>query len=189
MSHYVCTKERFLEDVKNHKIQIKKDEGLYRHVVFSKGSFDQRFEIMTWDMNLVICGDMGAYHFSRINDMFKFFGSIDSKKGIEINPSYWSEKLQNKGEVKEFSSEKVAERIDNYIKQYEHDVSCIEEEIKEMKEANSLEGVYSIMNSIDNCSVFDDFELDCTDYQFRYIWCCYAIVWGISKYNEFKEKK
>ena len=35
--------------------------------------------------------------------------------------------------------------------------------------------------SLDDC-----WEWDCRSYKFRYVWCCYAIAWGIKNYDEIK---
>lgn len=33
----------------------------------------------------------------------------------------------------------------------------------------------------------DFFEMDCTEYTHRFIWCCYALAWGIERYDKSKE--
>lgn len=34
---------------------------------------------------------------------------------------------------------------------------------------------------------FTDFwEMDCTEYIYHFIWCCYALAWGIQMYDEAK---
>lgn len=36
---------------------------------------------------------------------------------------------------------------------------------------------------------FDDFwEVDCTEWSFHFVWCLYAIAWGIAKYDEAKKQ-
>lgn len=86
-------RERFLDDTREHVMDIIKDDGLYRHVRFQKpGSSFYYYDLVTWPGHLVICGDAGDYHFSRIRDMFEFFES----DGDRINPDYWSGKLQGR---------------------------------------------------------------------------------------------
>jgi len=35
---------------------------------------------------------------------------------------------------------------------------------------------------------FEDFwEIDCHDYTYSFVWCCYAIAWGIQVYDAAKE--
>lgn len=35
----------------------------------------------------------------------------------------------------------------------------------------------------------DAWEYDFNDYTFRYLWCCYAIAWGVKQYDQFKEEQ
>ncbi len=80
---------RFKKDVSEHQMNVIKNEGVYRHLTFQKpGTSVYYFEIITTPGLLTINGDMGTYVFSRLHDMFEFFGD---KQGI--NPSYWGEKL------------------------------------------------------------------------------------------------
>ena len=65
---------RFLGDIKDHTLQILRDEGVYRHIqVKSPGSYCYAFEVITWPGWLCYTGDMGSYTFQRLNDMFEFF--------------------------------------------------------------------------------------------------------------------
>lgn len=95
MKDYECTEEGFLEDIKNHKLNILKDDGLYRHLVFKRPCTNCcRFDIVTYPGYLVISGDMGCQVFSRLTDMFEFFRTDDRdfnknrSGGLRINPSY-----------------------------------------------------------------------------------------------------
>ena len=86
------TLEKFLDDVKNHELTIHQNNGVYRHLTFSKiGDCHQCFNITTFPDHLVITGDMGTLVFSRLHDMFNFFRSDD----LRINPDYWAEKIQS----------------------------------------------------------------------------------------------
>jgi len=88
-----CTKERFDKDVVNHEMDVRLNNGLYRHIIFQKkqNSFDMRFEIITVPNLLTITGDMGTWSFSRLPDMFNFFRSSDGT----INEHYWSSVRSN----------------------------------------------------------------------------------------------
>ena len=33
----------------------------------------------------------------------------------------------------------------------------------------------------------DTWEWDCTEYTFRFVWCCYALAWGIQQFDKFKD--
>ena len=85
-----CTKERFLRDVADHKLEVVKDEGVHRHIVMSMGGSTYRYELTTWPYFICISGDMGCFVFSRVKDMFTFFRNDD----LAINEGYWHEKLE-----------------------------------------------------------------------------------------------
>ena len=212
---YQCTREQFLKDIKDHQMEIIEDDGVNRHIVFSRPSTSSyRFVIKTWAGYLLIFGDMGCYVFSRIHDMFEFFIMKDTdfnKKHI-IDPHYWSEKLRSiscnyghDASIEEFSKEKaeqfIKEKYDEWCENIEN-----EEEKKELWKDIEL-SILSNLEEFGNPDFFykelcdfsytteekerfsfdyDEFP-DFKEYRFRYIWICYAIVWGILKYNEFKK--
>jgi hypothetical protein len=131
-------KKQFEKDTANHKMEILKDDGLYRHLRFTNnGSQVYRFDIHTWPGYLCVCGDMGTFVFSRVPDMFDFFKMDDNdfnKKHV-INPHYWAEKLQatstsrsmDSNGYEEFSSDVFAEHIkteyDKFCEEYLDDGS------------------------------------------------------------------
>lgn len=114
MSIHACSKDQFLKDVEDHKINVVMDNGLYRHINFSKGSFCYSFNLVTWPGHLCIEGDMGTYVFSRVPDMFAFFRDEYSEE-LKINTRYWSEKCETKGNIKEFSVDSFRENVQEYI--------------------------------------------------------------------------
>ena len=214
---YSCTKEHFLNDVLNHKMEILHDDGLYRHIRYSNnGSNVYRFDITTWAGYLCISGDMGCCVFSRVPDMFGFF--VDEDTNFDnpniINPSYWEEKIQSvasyKG-VKEFSSNLFRNNIIEIATRYYDEGSVSlggadEEEFKAKKTEclNELEWqVFSYLDDEpDECAYkrayefeFEGFTIYSEDltnseeYTFHYIWLCYAIVWGIMEYNNIKTER
>lgn len=198
------TKETFLEDVANHKLTVVNDNGLYRHLVLSKGSFDQRFEITTWPNYLCISGDMGCYVFSRVEDMFTFFRNNQEDWGI--NTGYWHEKVEaecGRDGVTKFDIQQVFDRLDQYLSWFiegkdttdEEDAKAIEaatEQVNEFKECCE-HSEYDAMNRYINWDSaeaggmdLDDFwDGGFTKYTTRYLWCCYAIVWAIRQYDDY----
>lgn len=71
------------------QMEILQDDGLHRHVRFAKpGTGLYRFSLVTWPGYLAISGDVESFTFSRLPDMFEFFGGDRA----HINPSYWAEK-------------------------------------------------------------------------------------------------
>jgi hypothetical protein len=203
---YQCTKERFLEDVKNHKMEIDKDDGVYRRIIFKQpNSNNYRFEFITWPGYLCVAGDMGEWVFSRVHDMFEFFIMRDNdfnKKNI-INPHYWAGKLKSiakHSSVEEFSKQLFVKNITDYFDNYfaHRDDEDFKKEVWEDIELEILHHIEDYDGSEDICSylvhdfesgkfIFEDFYPDNRIYTFRYIWICYAIVWGITQYNTAKE--
>lgn len=199
----------FPRDVKDHVMTVLRDDGVYRHLRFKKpGSSNYWFEIVTWDNALVIRGDMGAYTFSRIEDMFEFFRS-DGSRGDGINPRYWAEKIEAEarfGGHKEFVEERfdkaVMEHLVEWLREHRHHTT--KEERRDLWDA-----VVSDVIGADSDSMgarkqvaahdfqhevkdrlyfrFDDFfERSFEDYTVHYYWICYAIVWAIKQYDALK---
>ncbi len=48
MDNFTRVTEAFPNDVENHKMTVLHDDGLYRHLHFSSGSFNQWFEIIRY---------------------------------------------------------------------------------------------------------------------------------------------
>ncbi len=185
-------KKRFKEETRNHTMKIMKGDGIYRHLVFSNGRSNiMRFELITFPGYLCYVGDMGSFTFSRIEDMFEFF------RGDGISPGYWSEKLQatdKRGGDEEYSVKEFNEQIMESVKSWEFDSEEEEAEVMEHLEDDVLnqeteQDAYIAASSFESHygHEFQDFwEYNLREYTYRYIWCLYAIVWGISVYDNKK---
>lgn len=204
MNKYECTEEEFLNNVKDHSIEIIKDDGVHRHIKFSNnGSSSYRIDLITWPGCLCIRSDCGTYVFSRTIDMFEFFRTEDrdisfSKDGLSINPGYWGEKLLSVGThagYKEFSEEKFRDEI-----KYRFDYHVVDNNLNYVDARNlwmkieheifskleiGPEHAFQAAYEFDSIDYSDDFP-SCNVYTFHFIWCLYAIVWGIKKYDEQK---
>jgi len=189
MSSSECTKERFLEDVKNHKIEIIRNDGLYRHIRLSKGSSTCQYDILTWPGHLCITGDCGSYLFARIEDMFEFFRN---DRAI-ISPDYWAEKCLSEsrfGEgLRKFSVDMFNRRVIEYAisdcegkKERKKILSAIDELLHCEDEWECVSAMRDFDSEI--VSFVDFWEDDCKVYTFHFIWCLYAIVFAIQKYDE-----
>jgi len=155
----------FLEDVKNHEMFVKLDQGIYRHLVFhqQKHQFLHRFEIVTTPSRLMITGDMGTWVFSRLPDMFEFF----REPGYTTNVDYWAEKLQNGSSggrrgCKEYDGDAYKERI---LEEVDHYDLGPEDKAKVLEEIEQLDfyDKYSIFSSI------NEFEVDLEDEEDEYV--------------------
>lgn len=196
----------FVEDTKNHKLTILKDDGVYRHLHCSSGSSYYHFDIITYPGHLCYSGDMGCFVFQRTKDMFEFFRSESGR----INPDYWGEKLEA-GKAKEFSEECFMGIINGMVNdacfnmvdffddisqdQLSKNAVKFKAEVKEHFENNDISagGWYTTMYNFksDVLKDFDfstDFEDTCEEHTTRFIWCCHALVWAISEYDKQKQE-
>lgn len=127
-----------------------------------------------------------------------------------INLGYWSEKLQavdggrREGSAKEFSEEKfsraVIEDLITWIRGNAYRTTKDERRelwdavMSEVIGADGDSGGYRKQTAAHDFSHFvnkdvgsfyfqDFWEHDLTEYTFRFVWCCYALAWGIAKYD------
>ena len=206
-----CSKEDFLEDIKNHTMTILMDSSEYRHVVFSNnGSAVYKFSLITWPGYLCITGDMGCYVFSRLRDMFEFFRA-DQGSNLErsINPAYWAEKLQAavrdgvftfnhtdcRAEVLRYTRNWLRE---HYYQTTKQERRWLMEEIRDevlidIDDGSSrdvaMTSIYQFTSKVNTRLDFqftDFFDRNFDDFSYPFIWCCYAIAWGINIYDETK---
>lgn len=89
------TQERFLRDAKDLQLTVMHEHDVYRHLLMKKpGSSAYHYSVVTFPGFLVMTGDMGAWTFQRLHDMFEFFRTgIKADGTIRTNLGYWSEKL------------------------------------------------------------------------------------------------
>lgn len=199
------TKETFLNDVKNHRIEILHDSGIYRHIRFKQPSHSEMyFDLITAPDLLLYRGDMGCYEFERSPDMFNFFRQPE----LKVNLGYWAEKLKV-GEANEFSSESFSEQVWESVNEFIADGEISADDIDYFKgeienlicmgsdngylahtairdfsfETKKVNGAYVTCQDVFGS---DTWEWDFDDFTYRFIWCCYAIVWGISEYDRRK---
>jgi hypothetical protein len=53
----------------------------------------------------------------------------------------------------------------------------------------SIETVHETIRNFDAFEFSDFWEHDLTEYTYHYIWCCYAIAWGIAEYDKAKARQ
>jgi hypothetical protein len=200
------TRESFLENVKEHELTIVSDIGNVRHLTMKKpNDLTYHYHITTWEDHLCISGDMGCYVFSRTEDMFRFFRT--GSEELNINEYYWHEKLVSESlyvPSKKFSPEKFNEYLEDSLNTYceynEMSDDWKEKVLNQMKgdlffPESEYEGRESINNQswhdfscesleefadyLENDSIEEDFQI-LSDH---FIWCLYAIVYAIKKYD------
>lgn len=209
------TEEVFLKDVANHAMTVLKDAKIYRHLRFAnrdQHSWNQWFEIVTWPGTLAYNGDMGTFVFSRLEDMFEFFRvrPADEKTQLHINLGYWAEKLQavdrdhrNNSEMA-YSEDIFKERVEEHIAEWIDEYGLTDDEQKELRSviaddvlSPAQDGEHAAHEALRNfvCEInghrfefSDTWEWNLREYTLRFVWCCYAIAWGINQYDAAKSE-
>lgn len=185
------TVEVFLNDVAGHRMKVHRDDGIHRHVSFraAEDSWNMWFEIVTWPGCLTLHGDMGTWVFQRVEDMFTFF----RRSELKVNASYWSEKAVSndrvRGEPKQFTAEAfksaVLHHLDNHELAPDKKQAVIEalddEVFNEEHEYPARDALYKFEH--DGFSFQDTWEFGGKEYGYHFLWCLYAIVWGIQQYD------
>lgn len=199
MKQRALTQEQFLKDIAEHKIKVLLDNGLYRHLRFRRpGTFCMGFDLITWPGYLCHCGDMGSYTFTRVEDMFTFFRDDrwhQGEHGLSINPQYWSEKVvaADRDGIMEYDADLFRERIIEWLNENDSD-DDLREAVRNEIMPYADEGETRVRDAVNSFEhngrdPFRDFdEVNLRVYTFRFLWCCYALVWGIGKYDEQKAK-
>lgn len=190
-----CDEAEFLRTIGDHRMVVLFDNGLMRHLRFFGGSYNRWFEIITWAGKLAISGDMGTFVFSRVEDMFTFFRG-EQEGPLKINPGYWAEKCiaQDRHGLRTFNPDYFKARIHEWLQDSDISTGCWEEIQAEVL-SQADEGEWFAMQSAiefrsEDGFVFQDFwEADCKVYTYHYLWCLYAIVWGIRQYDAMKEAR
>lgn len=189
------SRERFERETAGHEMEVIRDDGLYRHVRFQKpGTMIYHYDLVTWPGYLAIVGDCGDYVFSRITDMFDFF----TDHGHGINPQYWSEKLQApKGDAaQKYSYDVFVARVKDWLKDINEygDVDpddmaglrlAVDEQLLSSDDArHSEDAAFMLLRDFDHKGRYiDAWEWSLRDYDWSFLWCCWAIVWGIDQYR------
>lgn len=187
----MASQERFLHDVRDHKLVIQRANGCDRFLKFrTPGTSTYWFELVTWPGALCIRGDCGTYVFSRIEDMFDFFRSPSG----QINPGYWEEKCVSRGRhegVQQWSPARFRGAVVRDFRNYwrDEDRSLRRECFRQLRsDVLSAEGEFEAMNAVSSFE-WDGFRFDAfwehhlTDYTFHFLWCLRAIVWGIQQFD------
>lgn len=194
-----CTEERFLSDVTDHKMEIIRDDGVNRHLKFRKpGTGCYGFDLVTWPWKLCVTGDCGTFVFARLEDMFRFFRSdvkLKEPKKLFINTGYWEEKVlsaDRHGGTQMFSERIFKEAVKRSFDLHFEDAEdgdkkarCWDEiEDRVLCCSNEYEA-YDAIGSFEHegFTFVDFFEYNTKEYTFKFLWCLYAIAWGIEQYD------
>lgn len=179
-------------------------------------TYCMHFDLITWPGYLCYTGDMGTYVFRRLEDMFNFFRTdrehmhLREGRTLAINPSYWGEKLESIDRVdgfKEFSEERfnraVVGDLVTWIRDHregttKEDRRALWDEVVSQvlgadgdhggyrKQCAAHDFSYAVNRDVGKFYFRDFWEHSVEDYSFRFIWCCYALAWGVAKYDAAK---
>jgi hypothetical protein len=191
--------KRFAGECGNHQMTVLHDDGLYRHLRFTaREGYSYWFDLITWPGSLTFNGDMGTWVFSRVEDMFDFFG------GSYVNYDYWGEKVragQTKAYCEELFKQLVTEHAQELIDSgdqpaalmaainedifeedysYETGARQLLDEFRFMPPA--AEGIVSGLEF----QFADTWEWGFRTYTVHYLYACHAIQWGIGQYRSAK---
>lgn len=189
------TEAQFLKDVAKHTLTVIREDGLYRHLRLRKpSSNDMYFDIITWPGYLCYCGDMGSFVFARVPDMFTFFRGRNAEGPLEINPQYWSEKVESKDRdgITQYSAERFKQNVLDHLDDAEasDDVrAAVQESILDFadEEHVAMRAIHDFNE--DDFHFVDFWETDPTVYTVRFLWCCYALTWAIRLYDSVAASK
>lgn len=193
---------RFVADTPEHELKVLLDQDLYRHLRFRAPTTGMYwFDVITWPGNLTIRGDMGSYTFSRLDDMFEFFGG---RAPGYVNEGYWAEKLvavDNNSPAREFDEALFRQRVlEHFWEQREY---------YDPSEARKIWGAirdqifddYIDRNDAAACHyLLRDFDSPVKGYEFvdswdwgnfdtyglHFVWCLHAINHAIRTYRAAK---
>lgn len=129
---------------------------------------------------------------------------------LKINLGYWSEKLQavdgginSSSGAKEFSTESFIKMIHewriSWIREYRYILSKkdrrelwdkVTEEVLSKADDGGIRAYdaaygfsYQIKGQLHPIQFDDLWDHNCDEYTYRFIWCCYALAWGIKQYD------
>lgn len=206
------TESTFLRNVAQHQMTIVHEAGELRHIRFARpGTSNMSFNLTTVPGYLMFTGDMGAWTFTRLRDMFEFFRTaLRGDDRLYINLGYWSEKLtacdcNGRGPsdgATEFDRKKFAAIVREQGKDLLREAKADGHD-KEVR-ADMLEELRELLSDIDTDDEREAYELandwkyragssvytfsDLWDHDFKsyrrsFVWACYAIAWGIQQYD------
>lgn len=204
--------DQFEHDVADHRLTIVHEDGLYRHLRFSKpGSNDMRFDLVTWPGFLAYSGDMGAFMFERTNDMLGFFRRDPGERKYGMSLRYWAEKCEAEGTrgdgIFEFDPDEFKRAITRQRRELlvEHGRTlddgqrqdlwdelqrvidaADEDEIAAWSAMRDFSFVLGYDRKQSHAHINTDDFPRCERYTQRFMWCCCALAWGIEVYDRIK---
>ncbi|TXI24257.1 MAG: hypothetical protein E6Q67_03290 [Roseateles sp.] len=200
--------ETFLKEVGQHQMTVLLDDELYRHLRFQAVDSEGRrqspcwFDVITSPGLLVYTGDMGAYCFRRLDDMLVFFRRGAEHGTASIDMRYWAEKCvsQDKSGIERFDVALFRRRLDEEAQQLldgladqelveaRDALAELREEVETADDQSEI-GLYRLVLDfeMDGRHPFSDFyEVNAKSFTHHFTWCCYALAWAVSQYDNHR---
>lgn len=193
----------FKEFTANHRLEVVRDDGLYRHLRMSApGTGIWHWEITTWPGHLAVTGDIADGHvFARLDDMFEFFRVPASKADYfsdgapSIDFGYWHQKLvaQPKyGPAKRFDSSVFEACVRQRLNEVRANEDLDDEEHQRLVTEAEVFGenefeAYQWLAKESNGPLEDMLEHDFSSFDPHFLYACWAIVATIEAYDQTKE--
>lgn len=204
MHHIPCHlrfKDRFHKSqVVRCKVQPLALSGVNRTIMFKReNTMSHHFYLTTWPGHLAISGDLDAFVFCRVKDMFEFFDDD------EINPGYWAQKCisQTREDLKSFDSELCRKAVRLDIKEHAESLDLSLSDTKLLVQSAKFDGLFDIDTECERDAqdrlmswqcplterhVFERFyEHNISSYSFSFLWACHAIRWGVKRFFQHQE--
>lgn len=202
MADYPEIAARFARETAQHQMTVLHDDGLYRHLRFAdpKSSL-YWYEITTTPGQLVFSGDGESFVFRRAPDMFEMFRRSAESGGI--NATYWSEKCKSNNEFtysRERFEEHVWKAVDAAEPLYRELREYVQKRIFDSESFNidyEADALYAVMDFRHHLTAGPDangtypgpfsfrriHEWDLRDFDWWFLFACYAIRDAIGKYD------
>lgn len=208
--------QRFFSETKNHKLTIKHDDGVYRHLrMMDPKDSAYWYDVITTPGYLHFNGDGESFVFARLTDMFQFFRSGIHKDGsIHVNVDYWSEKLKSsRGKEKVYDEDRFEKEVRQRVDEAIEEGTFTEEEVKEFRQ-EIQDWIFDDWGTAEEGAAFKivaDFEFKygpkdkwgsptktwqfyephewfgaTKDYDWWLVWALYAIPYAIQAYDREK---
>jgi hypothetical protein len=163
------------------------------------GTYCMGFDLVTWPGYLCFCGDMGEFVFSRLPDMFSFFRESghrnDEHSTLAVNFGYWAEKCEAVGKhegIKTYDPDKFREVVNEILAADDEATDELREAVADEVLCAADDGPHAAHEAASDFEwngklYFSDFwERSLDVYTYRFIWCCYALAWGVEQYDKAK---
>lgn len=198
----MADRNRFLRDVRDHKMTIEIDQGQHRSIRFGRPqSSAYYFRLNTWPGRLSFSGDCGDYTFARLPDMFEFFrhAGPEYAKTDHINIGYWDEKLTaicKNGERYDLDEDAYIDAVRRCLNNHVSRLTLsqakrvmraagrdglLEAPTTEREARDQVDGWRCPITQRYPFSEFWDYRI--TKASFRLVWAMRAIQWGIKQYD------